>query len=270
MKDFFGKLKDVYRVLFDKKALIKFSYPEYDKSISEEENFINLYATLETKWSFPAMMEAYKQLKEKFPKYKPLLVYEDPAQCQYTAMHASGDLFLETDAEENEDEDYSAYKDYKIILKSLKNPANKVELKNIKASIDLDDEDEAKSFKKICSNPIIFEEIEVYLCPTNDSTDCFARFPNGYFEGYLQPHESYALICHLSNKYGYEFVGLGADTFLFAREKTLKMEQAKELQEELAQIYNIPFEKMKKILEFLPVLKHLCLPYGETLQDLDS
>ncbi|HBO37557.1 MAG TPA: hypothetical protein DD638_02725 [Pasteurellaceae bacterium] len=267
-------LSRVYNYFFNPLALVKFDIKKPDDRYTETSNFLMKFAEIETSRAFKAMMAAYDKFKAEHPNFTPLIIFENADQCEYTNMHATlGELSL--DEEEYEEQNVADKSDFftenfNYTLSALN--SNKKPLSEFYGKIDLSSDDELKILRRINNLPFlaIDAEVDVYLCPTKVSNECFARMINGYFAGDFTPHESYALICYLKEHFGYEFIGLGATNLLFRRDKPLDQNMAQALFDELGKIYAVEFDKISEALNNVKSDTHLILPYVESLRDLLS
>lgn len=268
---FFEKVKLVYQLFFDKSSLVDFEEAKNENGYSDISQKIELFGVLNVP-DASIMLHAYKEFKTKYPDFSPLFIFEDPAQCEYTNGHASGgDFYFDEDelVEKSGEKDLPLLR-YKYVLERLNDPEKKLSFSEIAEVLDYQDEDEIKAFDKInnLNSTPVYEDTLVYLLPTKDSKEIFARMINGYFASDLQPRQTYALISHLVDNYGYTFMGMGASLLMFVREKDLELKKSEQLLADLSLVYNIPIEKMKKIGELFCVTKHLVLPYIESLGDI--
>ena len=273
---FFNKIRLIYQVLFDKDKCIDLTLVQNTEGYSDISQKIECFAELNMLlMDMPdagIMLHAYRQIKKEHPNFSPFFIFEDPDQCQYTNMHASTDEFYfdeEAFLSKASKEDLPLAR-YQFVLEKLNESDKQCSLKDIVGVLDYEDEDEIKALKKInrLGYTPVYEDTLIYLLPTQNSKEIFARMINGYFSGDLNPRQNYALISHLVDNYGYTFMGMGATVLMFVREKDLDIQAGEKLMKELAPIYNFSDETLKKLLDLPCIHKHLILPYGETLLDI--
>jgi hypothetical protein len=103
---------------------------------------------------------------------------------------------------------------------------------------------------------------EVYLMevPVTKSYEAIMAFPNGYFNGDLNPFENYFLCKVLEEEFSYALFGIGASTLAFYREKTLDKVLSERLLKMLTDMYGTShrsvFEKVLNSRKLL-VLKYI-------------
>lgn len=243
-----------------------------DEALSLDSNYLKHFAVLELDERGKRIFQVYEQLRKDYPNHSPLFVIEDVGQCEYTNMHARSDYYFDCEGYEEAHGRRDVEKaEFQAVLDMLNAPDSQLEMSALYGRIDLSSPDELKALKQISmpSQLDIGDECDVYLCPTQTSTDCFARMINGYFTDDLQPDEVYTLIRYLKTEFGYEFIGIGATLLLFYNPNAnkLKVREFKHLHEELAKVYSTEPKAMEKALEYNIVEKMLALPYTCTLLD---
>ena len=131
------------------------------------------------------------------------------------------------------------------------------------------DEDELSILEEINESPLDYldQQILLKVVPVEKSYEGICGFPNGYFTCDLSPFENYALAKHLSEKYGYELLGIGASLLGFIRNEKLEEEQIDELISDLAQLYHTEEEVFEDLAEFIRNNEYLFLKYVECLED---
>ncbi len=268
----FQTLKAIVKVFKDSTGNIRFAYPEKKNQYSEISNKIHHFATLNAGGSSKALFKAYNHLRKEHPDYLPLFIHENAEQCFYTNMHAqSDDFWFDQEAyiaQHGESDVPLAH--YQFLLERLNDPAKSLRFEDCFGVLNYDNDAELEVFRKLTmgSHLPINEDIPVYLLPTQNSSDLFARMINGYFNDDLQPRQNYALIQHFTQNYGYTLMGIGATTLLFIRNKNPDSTISHSILEDLSKLYSIPSDKMEKAGELIAVNKFLVLPYTESLMSL--
>ena len=221
-----------------------------------------------------AVTIAYNRLCEQHTGFKPLFIIENAPQCEYTNMHASSSFEMldeeEYSAQNPDARDFPAA-EFCLMLDILNDPEYKAEVSEFYGKFSLNYPDKLKALE--CLNTrdynALDEDIDVYLCPCERSTDAFARMIQGYFADDFEPEQTYAFILMMNERFGFEFIGIGATLMLFYRRKNLSDDKAEELLQELAKIYDTPYEAIKKALwhNAFGSRKTLVLPFAENIED---
>lgn len=225
------------------------------------------YATLKTERNMKATILAYEKLALERSDKKILFLFENSTKCKYTNEYAkNGEYFFDKSKHEKTNQSSNLeVKNFRHIIKILNQ--KDTSLSDFYAKINLKKNNSLKILSELSYNDAKFleESIDVFLCPTKNSTECFARMINGYFVEDLQPHQTYALIKFI-NSFGYEFIGIGANLLLFYTDKQLRADKANTLYNELAKIYGVSDSNIKDAIGFLIQNKnYLLLPYTNSL-----
>ncbi|MBJ9975228.1 hypothetical protein IAE35_05555 [Pseudomonas sp. S75] len=77
------------------------------------------------------------------------------------------------------------------------------------------------------------------VVPVEQPWQALVAFPNGYFEGDLQPTHNGALARHLQQTHGYALMGVGAAYLGFTRTQPLNASQAADVAADLCALYNV-------------------------------
>ena len=157
------------------------------------------------------------------------------------------------------------------MLSILRNPEYKTEVGQFYGKFSLNYPDKLKALEYLNTRDYnaLDEDIDVYLCPCERSTDVFARMIQGYFADDFEPEQTYAFILMMNERFGFEFIGIGATLMLFYRRENLSDDKAEELLQELAKIYDTPYDAIKKALwhSVFGSRKTLVLPFAENIED---
>ena len=250
---FFEKLKLAFYTVCRPEKLISFRLAKPDPRYTKEANFTLKYGILNAHQNMDAVTIAYDRLCEQYAGFKPLFIIENAPQCEYTNMHASSSFEMldeeEYNAQNPDARDFPAA-EFRLMLSILRNP-------------------EYKKYLNTRDYNALDEDIDVYLCPCECSTDAFARMIQGYFADDFEPEQTYAFILMMNERFGFEFIGIGATLMLFYRRENLSDDKAEELLQELAKIYDTPYDAIKKALwhSVFGSNKTLVLPFAENIED---
>lgn len=271
---FFEKLKLAFYTVCRPEKLISFRFAKPDTRYTKEANFTLKYGVLNAHQNMNAVTIAYDRLCEQYVGFKPLFIIENAPQCEYTNMHASSSYEMldeeEYNAQNPDARDFPAA-EFCLMLDILNDPEYKAEVSEFYGKFSLNYPDKLKALE--CLNTrdynALDEDIDVYLCPCERSTDAFARMIQGYFADDFEPEQTYAFILMMNERFGFEFIGIGATLMLFYRRKNLSDDKAEELLQELAKIYDTPYEAIKKALwhNAFGSRKTLVLPFAENIED---
>ena len=129
------------------------------------------------------------------------------------------------------------------------------------------EEEEIIFLEKINKSPIKYlnKQILLKIIPVSKSYEAICGFPNGYFTSDLNPFENYAVAKHLNQKFGYELFGIGASLIGFIRSGNLGESQAKELVNDLNELYNSDEGMADKMIEIVKNNNHLFIKYTEDI-----
>ncbi|CAD7286714.1 hypothetical protein [Campylobacter suis] len=265
-------LSRIYNHLFSPASLINIIEENKIKGMSVDSSELYKFATLKTERNMKATILAYEELLAKYPTKRPLFIFENTTQCEYTSSHAAtGEFFFDVDEYNRSFANGAAeIKKFEHILRIL-NTQN-TSLSDFYGKINLNKNDAFKALAELSYNDAKFleEDIIVHLCPTKKSSECFARMINGYFVDDLQPHQSYALINFVCS-FAYEFIGIGANLMLFYKQNPLEKNRAKELFVELEKLYALNEKQLQEAIGFLvESKKYLLLPYTNSFSDTKS
>ncbi|MGG7047891.1 MULTISPECIES: hypothetical protein [unclassified Campylobacter] len=265
-------LSRIYNHLFSPASLINIIEENKIKGMSVDSSELYKFAILKTERNMKATILAYEELLAKHPTKRPLFIFENTTQCEYTSSHAAtGEFFFDIDEYNRSFANGAAeIKKFEHILRVL-NTKN-TSLSDFYGKINLSKNNAFKALAELSYNDAKFleEDIIVHLCPTKKSSECFARMINGYFVDDLQPHQSYALINFVCS-FEYDFIGIGANLMLFYRPNLLEKNRAKELFAELEKLYGLNEKQLQEAISFLvESKKYLLLPYTNSFSDTKS
>lgn len=231
--------------------------------------------------SIEALVDTYKTYRDNNPGKTVLLTLDDLGQAEYTSTHATINYNLDDteghdltgiDAACFEDGDHLGYlstpSEFYIRKANFLKQAQAVSFSDSCAKGMTIDEDEIELLEAINENPLSYiqQQLLLKIVPVERSYEAISGFPNGYFTADLNPFENYALARHLSEKYGFELLGIGASLLGFIRETPLEAEQAAALIADLAKLYNTAAEELRNLQDQLEENELLFLKYVETLE----
>lgn len=108
-------------------------------------------------------------------------------------------------------------------------------------------------------------EVIFQFVPVEAAADAIAAFPNGYFNGDLNPFQNHALARYLETEYGLCLFGLGSRFLAFRRELPLSGEEAQHLAAALCGLYaGTPQAALGEFAELLAGSDWLLLRYTES------
>lgn len=232
--------------------------------------------------SFEELLEAYKEYRQNNPGKTVILTLDDLGQAQYTSTHATISKDLDDpegydltgiDAACFEDGEHIGYlstpSEFFIRKENFLKQVNDLDFSTACKKELAIDEDELSILEEINESPLDYLDKQILLkvVPVEKSYEGICGFPNGYFTCDLSPFENYALAKHLSEKYGYELLGIGASLLGFIRNEKLEEEQIDELISDLAQLYHTEEEVFEDLAEFIRNNEYLFLKYVECLED---
>ena len=271
---FFEKLKLAFYTVCRPEKLISFRFAKPDPRYTKEANFTLKYGVLNAHQNMNAVTIAYDRLCEQYVGFKPLFIIENAPQCEYTNMHASSSYEMLDEDEynaQNPDARDFPVAEFRLMLDILNDPEYRAEVSEFYGKFSLNYPDKLKALEYLNTRDYnaLDEDIDVYLCPCERSTDAVARMIQGYFADDFEPEQTYAFILMMNERFGFEFIGIGATLMLFYRRKNLSDDKAEALLQELAKIYDTPYEAIKKALwhNAFGSRKTLVLPFAENIED---
>ena len=189
---FFEKLKLAFYTVCRPEKLISFRFAKPDPRYMKEANFTLKYGILRAHQNMNAVTIAYNRLCEQYAGFKPLFIIENAPQCEYTNMHASSSYEMldeeEYSAQNPDARDFPAA-EFRLMLSKLNNPEHKTEVSEFYGKFSLNYPDKLKALEYLNTRDYnaLDEDIDVYLCPCERSTDAFARMIQGYFADDFEP-----------------------------------------------------------------------------------
>ncbi len=127
-------------------------------------------------------------------------------------------------------------------------------------------DEDIEILKKINSKPDSFIDNEVILqiVPVSNPYETIMAFPNGYFEGDLNPFQNYNLAKYLYEKYDCILFGIGASLLGFLKNRELSTEECKQLNLDIINLYNS--DKNEILLEQITNSEYFFLMYTESIE----
>ena len=223
---FFEKLKLAFYTVCRPEKLISFRLAKPDPRYTKEANFTLKYGVLNAHQNMNAVTIAYDRLCEQYAGFKPLFIIENAPQCEYTNMHASSSFEMLDEEEynaQNPDARDFPVAQFRLMLDILNDPEYKAEVSEFYGKFSLNYPHKLKALEYVNTRDYdaLDEDIDVYLCPCERSTDVFARMIQGYFSDDFEPEQTYAFILMMNERFGFEFIGIGATLMLCYRRENL-------------------------------------------------
>lgn len=204
------------------------------------------------------MTAVYEKLKSDFADATLLMVYEDESECECRRDEFMKGLNLNSQSQNLQ---------FNAVLSWL-NSQNIDILQLFGAGkIDWSDEEELKRFDEINSLPFLPLDVSVgaFILPCKRSFESFAGMAiNG---DTLSGAQIYALLRYFCEKFGYEFIGLGASTLLLVRESEPSEDEFSQILDIISQIYAVDLEILK---EKLKPQKYIYLPHASSISSILS
>ncbi|TCM63237.1 hypothetical protein EC844_12256 [Acinetobacter calcoaceticus] len=267
-------------------AQLKQHQPKTDSSLEQVQTSalqqLQQYAQISEITAWSDVLALYRQLKqEQLKQQQPnqvLLILDDVNQCYYTSMHAGqrDELYFDEELHFKDlDKDQYSVAEQQVELYQLQYRIEQLQAPELQTSItalskvlDYGAEDGAVLLA-INANPVpmLDEQVEVKVFAAPSPALKLAAMPNGYFSVDLNPFQSYALIQHLEQCYGLEFVGLGASLLYFVKTTVLSAVQIEQLIACLSQMYQFDQATQQGLQQHLLQQDYLILSYGESLMD---
>ncbi|MBO0590493.1 hypothetical protein I2486_03650 [Cellulophaga sp. E16_2] len=225
------------------------------------------------------IIATYQQLSKQHKENSVLLTLDDLGQAKYTSSHATMNHNLDNtenydlssvDSAAFEDGEHLGYLSTPSEFFIRKNNFDKLVKGIAYTSIhqkDLSlDKEELESLIDVNANPYswIDEYVIAKIVPVQKSYEVICAFPNGYFDGDLNPFENYILAKRLHEKYGYELFGVGASLLGFIKNEELLENEYRGLVTDLSKLYHQPEVEIEKIVNNKYNL--LFLKYTEQLE----
>ncbi|RZG77522.1 hypothetical protein [Acinetobacter sp. WCHAc060025] len=245
--------------------------------INQDEFDLNEYGQIHEMADWQGVLDIYLQLKKDVYPKKVFVVLDDVGQAMYTSMHATqnDDLYFDLeeqfkDVSENDFKQIEAQQgvhEVNYYVKQLLKDKNIIEIKDLKNCLKYDTDD----FKVICQMnhaplAVLESELRIKLVDVETEVLKFAVLPNGYFSCDLQPFESFAII-QLLEKFGFEFLGLGASLLGFVKTESFKIEKSTALIDELNQVYHFDLSTQNTLIQHIKTQNYLILTYTESPQE---
>ena len=231
--------------------------------------------------SFDELIEVYQTYKQNNSDKIIILTLDDLGQAEYTSGHSIHSNHLDRtegydlsglDKACFEDEEHLGYlstpSEFFIRKENFLKQIKKNGFEEVcKKGLTIDD-DEISILEKVNLSPLQYfdEQIILKIIPVEKSYEGILGFPNGYFEGDLNPFENYALAKFLLEKYDFELFGIGASFLGFIRNGRLKEDKAKELITDLSKLYNANKNSFVKLFDIIQDRNFLILKYIERLE----
>lgn len=203
------------------------------------------------------MTAAYEKLKNDFADATLLMVYEDESECECRRDEFMKGLNLNSQSQNLQ---------FYAVLSWLNSQNIDISLLFSAAKIDWSDE-ELKRFEEINSLPFLPLDvlISAFILPCKRSFESFAGMAiNG---DTLSGAQIYALLRYFCEKFGYEFIGLGASTLLLVRESEPSEDEFSQILDIISQIYAVDLEILK---EKLKPQKYIYLPHASSISSILS
>lgn len=199
--------------------------------------------------SLAEVLACLDDLRRREPGHRFLCTLDDPGQCCYTSMHASGQELLEppddgTSAAVDYDDPLSVHaseaRQLAHVQAQLDVPALRQDWRTLaKARLSWQADVDALVAMNRDPDRLLAEDDNVYVqrLPVPRDDLLIAGLPNGYFSVDWNVFENHALIRHLEAAHGYRFFGIGASWLGFVRTQAPDATAARELVNDLATIY---------------------------------
>lgn len=238
----------------------------------------------------------YRQLTNQVAPQKILFILDDISQCEYTSMHASHSEALHFDdadyfiidgkdvTAEQEEIIYNQIMPLRIAhyQQQLLKAENQKDIIDIKQKTKFYNDEDYRAILAMNDCPLPMLDIDNSSAPSTETTDeiiekrvvlvkqakvsehslKIALMPNGYFQSDFNIFENYFLIASL-NKFGYEFMGIGASWLYFIKNDSCSIAGLK-VCEFLQQVYGYTVEQTKALINMINDNNYLILPYSES------
>lgn len=199
------------------------------------------YAQIRECTSADELAACYQSIKQQAAPNAVLLILDNATQCDYTSGHARNSYDLEDPDLEFDDPNYQL-----LDLRYCQQVLAKADISQYRQGISEKTAGYTKqdwqALISINQNliPVLDLPMQVKVAALSNQADKLAIMPNGYFTCDFSPFENYGLIKLLTEKYAYEFIGLGASLLGFIKTEQFDIACLDVLIADLTELYHLP------------------------------
>lgn len=194
-----------------------------------------------------ALLELVRAEEAGHPESAVFVTLDDLDQMLYTSGHATESDELEVDTDDLDFlNDSGAIRELQLrqlthTRAQLQRPELRVEWASLAGSREAGPHG-IDVLERINDAPtsLLDDLVLVLHIPAEEATDAIAALPNGYFSDDWNTFQNHAVARHLSNKYGYRPLGIGASWVGFSRDSPLDGAEAAVLVADLTTLYGSP------------------------------